>query len=140
MKKEEFIEYFNEHDYCSSRMGIRLVDLGEGTATATLPLTDLSSNFMGAMHGGAMSTLADITAGCCMYYRGRLCVTLDADVRYLRGIRQGIATARAKEIHAGGRISVMSVEITDEEDNLCCVATISMFLSEQTLESFEPCT
>lgn len=135
MEKAEFIAYFNRHDGASHALGIELVELGHGSAVATLAYEDRSSNFMGALHGGALATLVDVTAGCCMYYRQRLCVTLDISIRYLRGVRSGVVTAHAKEVHAGGRTSVMQVDITDEEGNLCCVASVCMYLSDKVLDA-----
>lgn len=134
LSKQEFMDYFHAHDTCSTNMGICLIDMGEGTATATLSLTDSSRNVMGALHGGALATLADIAAGCCIYYRGRMCVTLDTDVRYLRGVRSGTVTATATERHSGGRVSVISVDILDEDGQLCCTASISMYLLDTPVE------
>lgn len=134
MQKQAFIEYFNTHDLCSSRMGVRLLDIEEGRATASLSLSPACSNFMGAMHGGALATLADITAGCCLYYRQRLCVTLDTSLHYLRGVRGGEVTATGRVLHAGRRVAVMEVSITDEAGELCCTATVSMYLSDQELQ------
>lgn len=134
MEKQAFIAYFNEHDSASNVLGVKLVDMEQGAATATLAFSESSRNFMGALHGGALATLADITAGCCLYYRGKLCVTLDSNIRYLRGVRGGMVTARAREVHAGGHISVMQVDITDEEGTLCCTASVSMYLSDKALE------
>lgn len=134
MEKAEFIAYFNRHDRATNALGIQLVDMGQGCATATLTHSDCSKNFMGALHGGALATLADITAGCCLYYRQRLCVTLDSSIRYLRGVREGVVTARAKEVHAGGHIAVMQVDITDKDGNLCCVASVSMYLTDKVLD------
>ncbi|MDL2218326.1 PaaI family thioesterase [Christensenellaceae bacterium OttesenSCG-928-M15] len=133
METERFIAYFNEHDACSNTLGIRLLHVGHGAAEAEMPVTSQNSNFMGALHGGALATLTDITAGCCTYYRKKLCVTLDTSVQYLKGIRSGKATARAKEIHAGGHISVSRVDVYDDENNLCCAATVTMYLTDKPL-------
>lgn len=134
MQKQAFIEYFNTHDLCSSRLGIRLLEIEEGRAVASLQLSPSCSNFMGAMHGGALATLADITAGCCLYYRQRLCVTLDTSLHYLRAVRGGQVTAAGRVLHAGGHVAVMEVSITDEEGALCCTATVSMYLTDKELE------
>lgn len=131
MNKEEFIAYFNAHDTCSAQMGIRLLSIGEGCAEAELPVTDRVRNIMGGLHGGALATLADIVAGCAMYHHNRLCVTLDSDIHYLKGIGEGTARAVARELHGGGRTGVSQVEIRNEAGELCCCCTVTMYLKEK---------
>lgn len=131
INKEQYMRFFHAGDHCSVRMGVRLLDMGRGYARAGLRLTDDSRNIMGNLHGGALATLADITAGCCVIYHGRVCVTLDTNIRYLKGVRSGNVTASAKELRAGGRICVCSVDITDDAGDLCCAATISMYLTNE---------
>ncbi len=133
MNYEAFVDYFNAHDLCSYNMGIRLLSVGEGCAEAEMPLTDLTRNIMGGLHGGALATLADIVAGCSMVHHGRTCVTLDTSIRYLKGVRAGSVRAVAKEIHGGKRTGVTLINIFDEEGQLCCTCTTTMYLLDKPM-------
>ena len=135
MDYQSFIQHFNQHDLCSANIGIRLTDMGEGFARAILPLTDASRNIMGGLHGGAMATLADIAAGCAVIYHGRVCVTLDMSIRYLKPVMEGTVTASAKELRGGRHTAVIHVELFDQHGELCAVATTTMYLTDKPLSS-----
>lgn len=134
MNYEQFIAYFNTNDLCSSRIGVRLLSVAEGEATAALTLTDDCRNIMGNMHGGAIATLTDIVAGCAAYYHGRVCVTLDTQVRYLKGVREGTVLAAAKEVHHSNHFSICQVDVRNEEGALVSTCSITMYLTSSPVE------
>ncbi len=137
MDYQKFVAWFNQNDLCSIRMGICLQTMGEGFAEATLSLTDDCRNIMGGMHGGALATLTDIVSGCAVAYHGKMCVTLDASIRYLKPVRNGQVHAIAREIHGGGRTAVVRVDVNDESGVLCCACTTTMYLTDQPISQLK---
>ena len=126
MDYQKFVAWFNQNDLCSIRMGICLQTMGEGFAEATLSLTDDCRNIMGG-----------IVSGCAVAYHGKMCVTLDASIRYLKPVRNGQVHAIAREIHGGGRTAVVRVDVNDESGALCCACTTTMYLTDQPISQLK---
>lgn len=133
MDLNAFQEYFNKHDQFSFRNGIRLSRIQEGYAEAELEFKPEVCNLMGTMHGGAYYTLADVAAGCAVIPYGKACVTLSADIHYLRPASGGIITAYATVMQHGGRIGVCQVEIKDRAGELLCAGTITMYITSKLI-------
>ncbi|MDL2235751.1 PaaI family thioesterase [Christensenellaceae bacterium OttesenSCG-928-L17] len=131
--RQQFIDYFNAHDTLSARLGIRLLEVERDYACARMPVDEENRNLMGGLHGGALATLTDIAAGCSTFYYGRLCVTLNTSVQYLKGVRAGTVTAKARVLRAGGRVCTCFVEVFDDADALCCTATVAMYFTDNPI-------
>jgi acyl-CoA thioesterase len=59
---------------------------------------------MGTLHGGAISTLADVTAGISIISFGKLCLTLNANINYVKPAKQGKIKAVANVLHRSRQI------------------------------------
>ncbi len=128
---EKFIKYFNENDGFTKRNNLRMLSLAPGKAVAEVEITRENCNFMGTVHGAILFGLVDITAGCAFGAYGTHCMTLSTNISFLRSASAGKLTAVAKELSRTKRIGVMEVEITDEENNLICKATVTMYVSQK---------
>jgi acyl-CoA thioesterase len=133
MDLNAFQEYFNKHDQFSVRNGIRLTRIQEGYAEAEMDFAPETCNLMGTMHGGAYYTLADVAAGSAIIPYGKICVTLGADMHYLRPASGGKITAYATVRQHGGRIGVCNVEIRDQAGELLCMGTITMYITSKQI-------
>lgn len=133
MDLKAFQEYFNKHDQFSIRNGIVVTHIQEGYAEAEMDFKPEVCNLMGTMHGGAYYTLADVAAGCAIIPCGRICVTLSADIHYLRPASGVRITAYATAIQQGGRIGVCSVEIKDQTGELLCTGTVTMYITNKQI-------
>ena len=133
MDLNAFQKYFNSNDQFSIRNGIRLSRIQEGYAEAELDFKPEVCNLMGTMHGGAYYTLADVAAGCAVIPYGKHCVTLSADINYLRPASGGMITAYATVMQHGGRIGVCRVEIKDQAGELLCIGTITMYITSKQI-------
>jgi acyl-CoA thioesterase len=136
MDLNAFKEYFNQNDRFSVYNGIRLDTLEEGYALARMTVGAQSRNLMGTMHGGAYYTLADVAAGCAMIPYGKACVTLNADIHYMRPVSAGEVVAQARAVSCSGKIGVVRVEIQDEGEQPLCVCTVTMYRTEKPIEDF----
>ena len=104
-------------DRASQWLGMELVDVGPGTATLQLKLTDDMVNGHDIGHGGITFTLADSAfAFACNSYN-QVTVAASAEIRFRRPTRLGddlvaIATERSRE----GRDGVYDVTVTVGDD------------------------
>jgi acyl-coenzyme A thioesterase 13 len=95
--------------------GVRLVDLGEGTAAAEIVVEEGVQNWVGTLHGGAIATLVDdvgtvaIMAG---DRDGRAGVTTDLNVSYFNAAPSG-STVRieGRAIKCGRTLAFVEVDL-----------------------------
>ena len=80
--------------YNNCHLGAVDRDFGE----VWLDIVPDSFNFQGSVHGGAYFTLADMCAGIVSRTDGRLYVTQQANVQYVRAARHGRLTARGNAL------------------------------------------
>lgn len=102
---------FNGH------VGIELVGAAYGFAKLRLPIRCEILNFTGVVHGGAVCTLADVTAGIAShvsYPFGTEIVTVEIKVNFLAALRKGNLLSEAKPLHIGSRTSVWEIRVTHD--------------------------
>lgn len=131
MDYEHFREYFNNNDVYSANNGMKILKMEEGYAEAELDYNPGHHNFMGTLHGGALSTLADITAGISIISFGKLVVTLNSNINYVRPAKQGKIKAVATAVHRSRQIGSSEVRIYDEDDTLVCFCSYIMFITNK---------
>ncbi|HSQ68138.1 MAG TPA: hotdog fold thioesterase [Polyangiaceae bacterium] len=98
-------------------LGIKVVKLGDGKVHLTLPFRP---EFVGdpirpAMHGGVLSTMADVAGGIAVWSglaepRARV-ATIDLRVDYLRPGRLETIDAAAVVVRKGNRVGVVDVSL-----------------------------
>lgn len=100
----------------------------EGYAEIELPASPNNLNGLGNAHGGAIYSLCDVAAGTAAASRGRVGVTLNASIQYLRPGKEGLALfAKTREIKHGRSTAIYNVIVTDEEGTEIADATFTMF-------------
>ena len=101
----------------------------EATATQVRVRLEIDSGIrqgLGLVHGGALATLADITATIGAYSAGppgHEQVTVELQTRFLSATREGPLLATALPLRVGRRLSSWEVRITDPEETLIAFAT-----------------
>ena len=113
MDYEALRDYLNEHDPYSRMSHISIVKLEPGKSEVTLTVCPDNENFMGFLHGGAYYTLADVAGGSALVQRNSKCVTLQADLHFLRKAHGGVITAYGTCVHLGKSTGVSHVEMKD---------------------------
>lgn len=100
-----------------------------------LPVSRRVVNTSGALQGGLIATLADVTAGHLGLRHlppGTGITTADLFVRYLRPITEGSARAVARVLRAGRRNLLAQVEIfRSSDDELAATASVNFALVER---------
>ena len=104
-------------DRASRWLGMELVDVGPGTATLRLTLTDDMVNGHDIGHGGITFALADSAfAFACNSYN-RVTVAANAEIRFRRPTRLAdVLVAHAVEREREGRDGVYDVTVTVGDD------------------------
>jgi uncharacterized protein (TIGR00369 family) len=80
----------------------------------------------GAMHGGALMSLADNLGGVCAYLNlpdRAGTATISSSTNFLRGFREGHLTATARPLRVGRTVIVVQIEVRDEAGRLVTQTT-----------------
>lgn len=86
-----------------------------------------SLNLMGMVHGGLLYSMADTITGVTARADGRLYVTQNATVHFLRNVSSGTVIARGIMIKRGRRTVLLRGIVESEDGTLLADVTISMF-------------
>ena len=124
---QDHMELLNTTNIFMLHNGMRITRLEPDHATVELDIVPESLNLRGAVHGGVYFTMSDCAAGAAARTDGRVYVTLDADIHFLRGASQGHLIARAAVRRRGRSICRVDVSVTDEKGQLLCDMGCSMF-------------
>ncbi len=103
-------------DRASQAMGMQLIEVGPGRATAIMPVREDMANGHGIAHGGYIFALADTAfAFACNSYNTRVVAQQNA-ITYLSPGHVGeTLTAHCTEAHKAGRSGVYDVTVTGED-------------------------
>lgn len=101
------------------------------TCTVKLPFAPHLCNAGGAMHGGVLSTVLDISMGhACQRYLSAGS-TVDMEMRFLRPVvTDSVCTGRV--LNGGRRIVHLESRLFDDRGRLCAMATGSWFRHDAT--------
>jgi uncharacterized protein (TIGR00369 family) len=80
----------------------------------------------GALHGGALMSLADNLGGVCAYLNlpaGAGTATISSSTNFLRGVRDGTVSATARPLRVGRSVIVVQTELHDDAGRLVTQTT-----------------
>jgi len=108
-------------------LGLRLVEVGEGTASFEMEAkTELHSNPMGTIHGGVLCDLADAAIGIAHFTtlaEGESLASIDLQINFFRPVWNERLRAVAQPIHRGRTISRYVCDITRADGKLVAQVT-----------------
>ena len=135
MDLEKLKEFRNANNPYAALLGIRVEEIGQGTARVSLRLEDKHFNPVGVPHGGVYFSMADTACGSAMASHGYYAVTISTSYEFLRSGRPGdTLTAAATEIKGGKTICVFDVRITNQEGTLLGTGTFTFYKLDRELE------
>jgi acyl-CoA thioesterase len=106
-----------DRDLASQRLGIELVEAGDGAAVVRMLVTDAMVNGHGMAHGGYLFLLADTAFACACNSHGPVTVAAGADISFLRPVKAGdVLQAYGKERAVSGRSGIYDVTVTNDGD------------------------
>ena len=135
MDLKKILDSRNANNPYAALLGIRVVEIGPGTARASMALEPRHLNPVGVPHGGVYFSLADTACGSAMASHGYYAVTLSTSYEFLRSGRPGdTLTAAATEIKGGKTICVFDVRITNQEGTLLGTGTFTFYKLDREIE------
>ncbi|NLV42973.1 MAG: PaaI family thioesterase [Candidatus Hydrogenedentes bacterium] len=127
-------EYF-KGDNLAAALGMKIEQAEAGTAVVTMPITDVHMNGMGAVHGGAIFSLADFCFAVASNSHGRAAMAINCSISFFKGVKSGVLTATAREQHLGNRVAGYLMEITDEKGALVASMQAQVFRTQEPIEN-----
>ncbi len=117
----------------SQLTGARPTEAGEGTCTFTMPASKWLTPPTGAMQGGVVAMLADLSMAGAMTTTlpsGTALATLDLRVQYVRPVAADgrLLSADATVTHRGHHMTAAWAQVTDDKDKVLAMATSSALL------------
>ena len=117
--------------------GLNIISFGPGFAEVIMEPRKEVHNPLGVVHGGAIFTLCDLAAGAAAAAHGQVGVTQCSSMNFLRpGKGSHRLTAKTTEIKKGRTTGVYQVVVTDEDDEMVAIATMTMFFIGDVQEKF----
>lgn len=118
--KEELLDQVNksmENGFFNNN-GFKLIDIDKDYAQMEVELTENAMNPYGTAHGGLIFGLADNTMGVASRTTGRIAVTLNAQIDYIKPGTGKKLIATATAIKVGKTVGVYNCKVTNDKDEL----------------------
>jgi acyl-CoA thioesterase len=108
-----------KEDAYAAFLGIRMDDLREGFASCSLTITKEMFNFLGAVHGGLIFSLADVAFAAASNFNHPPSYALDVSGSFLKTAKVGdTITARAELIHTTKRTGLYRMQVFKDKELL----------------------
>lgn len=106
-------------DPYANALGIKVLEIGEGYAKASLTVGENMLNFHGVAHGGLIASLADVAFAAASNSRNRKAVALALNISYRRPVKAGeTLVAKAFEESLGERTALYKIVVRNSEGDL----------------------
>lgn len=103
-------------------MEMYIVSLGKGEAELEIPVEAKHLNPLGIVHGGVIFSLADTVMGLAINTLDADCVTMDAQINYIKPGKVGdVIKARGMVVKFGRKIIVTRAEIVNQKNELVAI-------------------
>ena len=118
------------------RLGIEMLEIGDDTITARMPVDHRTIQPMTkVLHGGASVALAETLgstgAYLCIDPEKYLVVGLEINANHVRSVRDGWVTGVARPLHRGRSTQLWEIRITDAADKLVCISRLTLAVIEK---------
>ncbi|HLM78001.1 MAG TPA: PaaI family thioesterase [Rubrobacteraceae bacterium] len=100
-------------------VGTELSSAEEGRAVVNLQADEWHLNAMGAVHGGLISTLIDVSMAEALgtiAEEGEQPFTIQITVNYMKPAKQGTLTSTAEVRMGGERVTIVEAEVMQDDD------------------------
>jgi acyl-CoA thioesterase len=115
-------------------VGVRLISASQGSSVARLDVKDFHTNSLDVVHGGVLTTLADIAMGyVCGSLSAQKVVTVELKMSFMRPVFSGKLVAKGKVLKKGEHLLFASCLIFDE-DGQQVVAALGTYMMVQELK------
>ena len=107
-------------------LGIELVSASAEEVVGRLAWREELCTTGGALHGGALMSLADNLGGVCAYINlpaGAGTATISSSTNFMRGVREGAVTGTARPLRVGRSVIVVQTDLRDDAGRLAVQTT-----------------
>ena len=119
-------EGFNSHNH------VVVTEVGEGTSVVEVEMTQDGMNPLNMAHGGLIFTLCDVATGVAVRTGGRITVTLDSSIHFLRAAKDTPKlVARGRVVKAGRTTGLVTAEVFDDTDKLIATADMTVYYVDE---------
>jgi acyl-CoA thioesterase len=113
--KEALKRYF-EKDRFATYVGIELIEISAGRATAVLKIKEHHLNAVDMVHGGVLFAIADLAFAAASNSHGKIAVAVNNSISYIKAAEGDVLYAEAREISKDRKLASYSVEIKDKTE------------------------
>lgn len=126
----EFQKILERNPFCKL-LGLEVTSVSEGHVQGRIPFDSRFQNMYGDYHGGALYAAADTFCGLAAITYGSYVTTIDANMQYLRAVRDTeYITYDASVIKRGRTITVVQFSCCDDKGTLINTGTFSFYSKE----------
>jgi acyl-CoA thioesterase len=129
----EVLKGYFARDAFAQACGIEITEASDGHATATVRILDRHLNGIGLVHGGLLFTLADMAFAAAAHTRGRVAVSVNGAITYIKAARGESLRAEAVEVSRGGRLASYTVNIFDHAGEIVALFQGLAYVKDQKL-------
>lgn len=126
---EKLIRNINHARSFSKYCGVAITKLEHNCCEGELTVTPDSCNYLGIVHGGCLTTLADTVAGVAARSSGSTTVTLSYNLNFLRPAKGTVIKCAAEPEKIGRQVSVYHCSLTNDQGELVASGQFTFFLS-----------
>ena len=112
----------------ASHLGMVVTEFGNHYLIIKMPVDNRTMQSMGILNGGASMALAEVAgslASNITVSEDKACAGLDINGNHIKSVTEGFVYAKAVPLHIGSRTHVWEIKITDDKENLVCIARLT---------------
>ena len=134
MMLEKVKKLIQQNDRFGKLLGVEILEVGEGSATTSLTITNDHLNAADVAHGGAVFSLADIALAVASNSHGNIALLTNGSITFFGATKEGdTITARAEEIGGSRKLGHYRVEISNSSDEPIAVYTATVYRTGKPL-------
>ena len=110
----------------AATLGMELVSATPDEVVGRLTWREELCTTGGALHGGALMSLADNLGGVCAFLNlpaGATTATISSSTNFMRAVREGSVTATARPLRVGRSVIVVQTDMRDDAGRLAVQTT-----------------
>lgn len=111
-----------DKDALARHLGIRLMEVRPGYASASMKVTPELLNGVGITHGGAIFSLADVVFAAASNAHGPVALALNVNMHFVKATAEGATlTAIALEENITRKTGLYRMEVRDEKNEMVAI-------------------
>lgn len=115
-------------------LNIKIEEVRDNYARLSIEIEEKHIQFLKAVHGGVIASLADSAVAWAIYGSGNLegtPVTLEMKVNFLKPIKSGKLVAEAHHVYKGNKVIVGDVDVKNGEGDLIAKSLLTYYVVKE---------